>query len=261
MVSWSNLREDYERLGSFKAVAKEYGVAPETVSRKAKELGVNSKRRQRKLDLDPQELRRLYDNGISVPDLADQFDSSQSTIYLRLWMAGTEMRRSGHTGWSWGPEQYEKRRKAVERGAFRGAQRERFRRLGRETPKMNSPHERLFQQELIKASLSFETQPRILRFYPDFHLKQKSIIVELDSWGHQLPHVVEFDNKRDEELTNAGFSVVRFNNEQIDTDASALVRWLVRQFDLKPETNPTVYIRERRGGKSIFTNKSDGDRV
>ena len=42
-MDWSNLQQDYERLGSFKAVAAEYRVAPETVSRKAKELGVSSK--------------------------------------------------------------------------------------------------------------------------------------------------------------------------------------------------------------------------
>lgn len=82
---WDNLQKDYERLGSFKAVAKLYGVAPETVSRKAKELGVSSMRRWRMTNLDPDELRELYEAGATVPELAKQFRSSQSSIYLRLW--------------------------------------------------------------------------------------------------------------------------------------------------------------------------------
>jgi hypothetical protein len=73
---WDNLQMDYERLGSFKAVAKLYGVAPETVSRKAKELGVKSRRRWRSENLDPAELRRLYEGGKDAPELAEQFDSS-----------------------------------------------------------------------------------------------------------------------------------------------------------------------------------------
>ena len=65
---WSNLQKDYERLGSFKAVAKLYGVAPETVSRKAKELGVDSARRWRMNNLDPEELLVTVgaDQGVAV---------------------------------------------------------------------------------------------------------------------------------------------------------------------------------------------------
>jgi len=244
---WSNLQKDYERLGSFKAVAEEYRVVPETVSRKAKELGVSSRRRWRSEHLDPAELRRLYEDGINVPELAKHFHSSQSTIYLRLWMAGTEMRPGGPNGFKWGPEQYEKRRAATERGAFQGAQRERFRRLGRETPKMNSPWEQLFQQALIRAWLSFETQPRIVRFYPDIKLHQQPVLVEIDGWGHQMPRVVEFDEKRDAELRDAGYTVVRFANEQVEADPDECVKQLIARFGLVPEDDPVAIIRSRRG--------------
>src|ERR1700677_919925 len=81
---WSNLQQDYERLGSFKSVAAEYGVAPETVSRKARELGVKSARRARAENLAPAEVRRLYDAGATVPELAKRFKSSHSTIYTLL---------------------------------------------------------------------------------------------------------------------------------------------------------------------------------
>lgn len=246
---WANLQQDYERLGSFKAVAKEYQVAPETVSRKAKELGVNSRRRWRNEHLDPAELRKLYESGLNAAQLAERFHSSQSTIYLRLWMAGTEMRSSGPRDFTWGPEQYEARRLATERGAFQGAQRERFRRLGRETPKMNSPQEQLVHQALIRAALSFETQPRVIRFYPDVLLHQQPVIVEIDGWAHTMPAPAEFDRKRDALLHAKGYTVVRFTNEQVEADADSCVKQLIERFGLLPEEDPVAIIRSRRGGE------------
>lgn len=249
MTDWSNLQQDYERLGSFKAVAKLYGVAPETVSRRAKDLGVQSLRRWRQTNLDPDELRRLYEAGATAPELAKQFKSSISSIYMRLWMAGTEMRRSGHDGWTWGPEQHEKRAAAIARGAFKGSQRERLVRLGK-GPKMNSPHEQLFQQALIRASLSFETQPRELgRYYPDFKLHQQPILIEVDGWTHFMPHKAEFDKRRDAELREVGYEVVRFLSEEVEADVDGCVQQLVDRFGLYPEEDPVAIIRTRRGEK------------
>lgn len=243
---WNNLQQDYERLGSFWAVAVEYDVAPETVSRKAKELGVRSARRSRSETLDPAELRRLYDAGETVPRLAVQFKSSVGTIYAMLHKAGTEMRTSGPRNFKWGPEQYAKREAAVDRGAYKGSQRERFRRMGSQAPKMNSPQEILFHQALIRARLSFETQSRIVRFYPDIKLHQQPVLIEIDSWGHQMPKPAEFDKKRDAELAKVGYAVVRFTNEQVDTDVDGCVQQVVAQFDLQPEENPVAVIRDKR---------------
>jgi very-short-patch-repair endonuclease len=40
-VDWSNLKADYERLGTYKAVAAEYGVSVSTVGQHAREQGIN----------------------------------------------------------------------------------------------------------------------------------------------------------------------------------------------------------------------------
>lgn len=261
-TDWSHLQEDYERLGSFKAVAAEYRVAPETVSRKAKELGVSSKRRWRATNLDPDELRRLYEQGATAQQLAEQFASSVSTIYQRLWMAGTDMRPSGALGYKWGPEQYAKRAAATARGSFKGAQVERFRRLGRETPKTNSPQERLIHQALIRARLSFETQSRELRrYYPDVKLHQKPVLIEIDGWGHQMPRVVEFDRQRDAALIKAGYSVIRFTNDQVEEDPDECVRIVVEVFGLLAEENPVAVIRDHRGAAPASTAMSGEDIV
>lgn len=264
MTDWSKLQEDYERLGSFRAVAQAYHVAPETVSRKAKELGVLSRRRWRAQHLDAAEIRRLYDDGATVPELAKRFSSSESTIYLRLWMTGAQMRTPGPIGYKWGPEQYQKRADATVRGAFQGAQRERFRRLGRETPKMNSPQEQLFHAALMKARISFETQRRMLsRYYPDIMLLQRPVLIEIDSWGHQMAKAAEFDRERDAAFREAGYETVRFMNEQVEADAAGCLRQVIERFGLEQEDNPVALIRSRRGAQPVpvFPVYSDDDIV
>lgn len=258
---WTNLQQDYERLGSFKAVAAEYGVAPETVSRKAKLLGVRSQRRARQ-DVDRDEVRRLYEAGATAAELAERFKSSLSTVYSWLWASGVEMRPSGPRDFKWGPEHYAKREAAVRRGAYKGIQRERFRWLGSQAPKLNSPQEKLFQQALIRARLSFETQSQELgRYFPDIKLHQMPILIEIDSWGHQMPRVVEFDRRRDAALTAAGYRVVRFMNEQVEADADKLVAQLMETFGLIPEENPVAIIRDKREYGPASGTKPGGDIV
>ena len=261
-MNWSNLQEDYERLGSFKAIAKLYQVAPETVSRKAKELGVSSRRRWRG-NLDPDEIRKLYDDGATVDELADKFHSSPSTIYLRLWMAGAEMRTPGPTASS------------GDRNSTRSGARQPSAAPSREpsgsdsrASAANAQDElaagQLFHQALLRARLSFETQLRELRrYYPDIKLHQKPVIIEIDSWGHQLPKSAEFDRQRDAALRKAGFEIVRFMNEEVEADADACVQQVIERFGLEPEENPVALIRTRRGGEPvpIIPVYSDGDIV
>lgn len=243
-LNWSNLQKDYERLGSFKAVALEYGVAPETVSRAAKQLGVTNHFRK---SIDETEIAARYTAGASVEDLAEQFGCSAGTIYARLTAAGVEMRPSGPNGWKWAEEQHAKRRAAVERGAYKGNHREHFQRLGSRTPKENSPSERLLHQALVKASLSFETQSRELgRYWPDVKLHQQPILIEVDGWAHNMAARKDADERRDQALQAAGYTVVRFMNEQIDADSDGCVRSLMERFGLHAEDRPVALIRDRR---------------
>ena len=54
----------------------------------------------------------------------------------------------------------------------------------------------------MRARISFETQRRMLnRYYPDILLMQKPVLIEIDSWGHQMVQAAEFDRKRDAAFT------------------------------------------------------------
>lgn len=243
-LDWSNLQKDYERLGSFKAVAAEYGTYPETVSRAAKRLGITTRH---SLNIDWSDLRELYDSGMTQAQLAEHYGCSPSLVSGAMKDLGIQARNEGPRGWKWAEEQYEKRRAAVERGAFKGNHREHFRRLGKRTPKENSPSEQLLHQALIKAKLSFETQSRELgRYWPDMKLHQQPILIEVDGWGHNMAARREHDEQRDAALTGAGYTVVRFTNEQVDADPDGCVQQLVERFGLTAEESPVALIRDRR---------------
>jgi very-short-patch-repair endonuclease len=243
-MDWSNLQKDYERLGSFKAVAAEYGTYPETVSRAAKRLGiVNSLSR----DIDWSGLRELYDSGKNQAEIAEHYGCSPSLVSMAMKTLGIQARASGPAGQEWTEDQHRKRREAVARGAFQGAQRERFRRLGSRTPKENSPSERSLHHALIKAGLSFETQSRELgRYWPDVKLHQQPILIEVDGWAHGMPARKRFDENRDAALTAAGFTVVRLSNEEVDADADGCVQRIIETFGLAREESPVALIRDRR---------------
>jgi very-short-patch-repair endonuclease len=242
-LDWSNLQEDYERLGSFKAVAAEYGTYPETVSRAAKRLGI---RTRHSLNIDWSGLRELYDSGMTQAQIAEHYGCSMSLDSGAMANLGIKVRGDTTKGSTWTEERREKHRAATERGAFQGNHREHFARLGR-TPKQNSPQEKLFHQALIRARLSFETQSRELkRYWPDVKLHQQPVLVEIDSWGHHMQARREYDVRRDAALAAAGFTVVRFTNEQVDADADGCVQRLMVTCGLVPEENPVALIRDKR---------------
>ncbi len=111
---------------------------------------------------------------------------------------------------------------------------------------MNSPQEQLLQQAVIRAAVSFETQPQILKYFPDILLHQKPIIVEAYSWYHQTPACLRSDAERDSALTAAGYTVVRFTNGEIEADADGCVRRLMDRFGLVAEDDAVAVIRRRR---------------
>jgi len=243
-IDWSNLKQDYERLGSLKAVAAEYGTTRNTVGYHMKALGYGDLRSK---NVDWSDLKELYESGMTQTQIAQHYGCSTSLVSGEMARQGLNVRGDTNKGWKWTEVQYEKRQAAVERGAFKGTKSEHFRRLGKKTPKENSPAERLLHQALISAKLSFETQSRELdKYWPDVKLHQKSIIIEVDGWAHKMKERAEYDAMRDAALTKAGFTVIRLTNEQVEKDADDCVSKIMQDHDLKPEENPTVSIREGR---------------
>ena len=240
-MDWSNLQKDYERLGSFTAVAKEYGVSKSLVSQKVKEQGWKPK-------TDWGDLATLYASGMTMEQLAEHYGCSLSNIAYRMKVMKIPARKGGTTGYKWSAERRASHEAAVERGAFKNKPKrsEHFSRLGRQ-PKLNSPSEQLLHQALSSARLSFETQPQVLgRYFPDVLLHQQPVIIEADSWGHAMKARRKRDETRDAELAAGGYRVFRFTNEQIDTGADGCVQQVISACGLTPEAKPVAIIREHR---------------
>jgi len=258
-MDWSNLRKDYERLGSFTAVASEYGVSKSWVSQKVKEQGWHKK--------DWSELPALYESGMTYEQLAERYGCSIGTIGNVLRRMGVTPEHRGMRGRKWTAEHRERflaaighapdwseERRANHRAAttdnpeWRAKNREHLRHTRKiRRPSVNPPSEVKLQQALIAAQISFETQASLLnRYCVDALLHQAPVIIEVDGWSHKLRE--ERDARRDAALTQAGYRIFRFTNEQVSEDAGSCVREVMTACGLTPEANSAAIVRNYRIG-------------
>lgn len=114
---------------------------------------------------------------------------------------------------------------------------------------INTPHEAMFHQALIRARLSFETQshPAGDRYEADIELKQKPIVIEVTNSPGAKREAPRRERKA-AALEAAGYRVYWFSNHQARTDPDAAVRRVMRENGLQPEGAPTVLIRANRDG-------------
>ncbi len=61
----------------------------------------------------------------------------------------------------------------------------------------------------------FRRQRPVLNYIADFMCIELKLIIEIDGLTHQWKHVAENDLKREEKLKNIGFSVLRFNDNDV----------------------------------------------
>ena len=242
-MDWSNLQKDYERLGSFTAVAKEYGVSKSWVSQKVKEQGWKPK-------TDWSDLSTLYANGMTYEQLAEHYECSLSNICWAMKREGITPRKGGTPeGYTWTDDRRASHEAAVERGAFKDKPKrsELFRRIGSQTPKINSPSEQLLHQALTNARLSFETQRQVLgRYFPDVLLHQQPVVIEADGWAHGMKARKAFDDTRDAAITAGGYRIFRFTDEELEADADGCIQQVIGTCGLTPEADPVAIIRDRR---------------
>ena len=117
------------------------------------------------------------------------------------------------------------------------------------TQVINTPHEAMFHQALIRARLSFETQshPAGDRYEADIELTQKPIVIEVTNSPGEKRAAPRRERKT-AALEAAGYRVYWFSNHQARTDPDAAVRRVMRENDLHAEASPTVLIRANRAG-------------
>jgi very-short-patch-repair endonuclease len=244
-VDWNNLKADYERLGSYSAVAAEYGVSKGYVAQQAKKQGINPKPEGRSLAIDWSDLPRLYADGMTYDQLTVHYGCSVHAIQNAIKRLGVTSRPTGlPEGYEWTDERRAAHRAAVDRPEWRAKNRENLlKRLPTmRGPSANSPLEKLLQAALMKTGISFSTQRVLLgRYCVDILIEQAPVIIEADGALHNLRK--EQDAERDAALTKAGYKVFRFTGAPINRDSMACIAEVVEAAGLTRDTNPVADIR------------------
>ena len=88
-----------------------------------------------------------------------------------------------------------------------------------------TPAERKLWKHLRKriTGMKFRRQHPVSRFITDFYCHQAKLVIEIDGGYHNEPKQKELDQRRQKELENLGLLVIRFRNEEIETDVVRVV--------------------------------------
>jgi hypothetical protein len=236
-VDWSNLKADYERLGSYAAVAAEYGVSKPYVAQQAKKQGINPRPEGRSLAIDWSGLPALYAGGMTYDQITAHYGCSVHAIQNAMKRLGVTPRPTGlPEGYEWTDERRAAHRVATSRPEFRARSREN---LLKRLPSMRGPSA---NSPLEKAGLGFSTQRVLLgRYCVDILLQQALVILEADGAIHNLRK--QQDAERDAALAEAGYRVFRFTGSQINRGADQCVAEVIGACGLTPDTDPVTDIR------------------
>lgn len=116
--------------------------------------------------------------------------------------------------------------------------------LSQELRKNMTPEERhLWYDFLKRLPMTVHRQKTVGNYIVDFMIAGAWLVIEIDGVQHKLPEHAEADQKRDQELKQLGFTVVRYSNEDIHNRFNAVCmdimkRVGVRMEDLKPAPRP-----------------------
>jgi very-short-patch-repair endonuclease len=81
----------------------------------------------------------------------------------------------------------------------------------------------------------FRRQRPVLRYIADFMCKELMLVVEVDGSIHQLEEVIKNDEIRQKALEDAGFTVLRFTNEEVLKDIVSVCgyieEWIEKKID------------------------------
>jgi very-short-patch-repair endonuclease len=70
----------------------------------------------------------------------------------------------------------------------------------------------------------FRRERPVLNYIADFMCKELQLVIEVDGLTHQWEEVFAKDKRKDEDLRNAGFVVLRFNNNDILNNMHQVIR-------------------------------------
>ena len=76
---------------------------------------------------------------------------------------------------------------------------------------------------------TFNRQRPVLNYIADFMCKKLLLIIEVDGSSHDIPEVAANDKVRQEKLEQAGFTILRFSNQDVLNDLEGVI-WKIGQW-------------------------------
>ena len=104
---------------------------------------------------------------------------------------------------------------------------------------MTSEEKHLWYDFLRRLPFNVRRQHNIENYIVDFYIAEKKIVIEVDGRQHLLPEHKETDEKRDAYLASWGISVLRYSNDSVRNNFSAVAKDILKRLgldfsDLKP---------------------------
>ena len=85
----------------------------------------------------------------------------------------------------------------------------------------------------------FRRQRPILNYSADFMCKDLKLVIEVDGYTHEFSAVIAKDKRKDRDLKAAGFTVLRFTDEQVLEDIHNVIRELENWIEKFEEQSST----------------------
>ena len=92
---------------------------------------------------------------------------------------------------------------------------------------------------------TFNRQRSIQNYIVDFACKKLRLIIEVDGYSHQLEETIIKDKKRQDDLEKAGFTVIRFTDEEVLKHMTQVKQNI---WDKIEELEATLPLPPQRGG-------------
>lgn len=118
-----------------------------------------------------------------------------------------------------------------------------------------APQEVMLHGALLCAFQSYRVtvcfQEPIGPYIADFFLYPLNIVVEVDGGIHRIPSVASRDKRRDTYMRNKGIKVLRFTNDEVEQDASAIAARIVAECGELPKPGDPVAVTKCPPGDAI----------
>jgi cyclase len=72
--------------------------------------------------------------------------------------------------------------------------------------------------------MKFRRQHPISQFIVDFYCAEIKLVIELDGGYHDHPEIKEYDEGREFILKELGLTVMRFTNNEVDSDIQTVLK-------------------------------------